>query len=302
MRGFNALQLALGSVGAGIGGYQAAQAKRLEEERLFRAEQRELDRILRDEERQNKMDERQQRMDDASMRAEERAAVASGMVEAAQYRPYGIAGGRDMPGATPRQPVFRQQIGEKEFVLPESPTTTKHRESVMGKVLDGAGKDLPYQWSDKYGVFLDRKTGKVIRPEDLPSYTPTAGGGGRGGGRGGPKPPSYTQLTKETEGLSFLQEYANDQNVIKRVGAAIADNPALAESPGLIGYGILQDYKKRGLYTKGGTGRGAAKPAGRAPSSAPPGAAASPTATRTPSAPPQRDEYQDLRDAFGRGG
>lgn len=46
----NALQLALGSVGAGIGGYQKAQAQREEEERLRRAEARqaELDRMAQD--------------------------------------------------------------------------------------------------------------------------------------------------------------------------------------------------------------------------------------------------------------
>ena len=47
MRGLNALQLALGAVGGGISGYQTAQARRLEEERLKRAEARqtELDKL-----------------------------------------------------------------------------------------------------------------------------------------------------------------------------------------------------------------------------------------------------------------
>lgn len=40
MRGLNALQLALGSVGGGISGYQKAQAERLEEERKMREEAR----------------------------------------------------------------------------------------------------------------------------------------------------------------------------------------------------------------------------------------------------------------------
>lgn len=296
----NALQLALGAGGAGISGYQRAQAQREEQERLRREEERRMAAEQKAAERQTKMDERQAMLDAAALRGEQRQAIASGMVEADRYNPRGIAGGMDMPGATPRQPVFRQDIGGKAFVLPESPTVTKHREALLDKAMKQA-TDMPYQWSDKYGVFLDRRTGKFILPENLPQPSVPARMQ-RTGGAGGPKPPSATDLTKETEGMSFLEEYASDQDVIKRVGAAIADNPALAERPGLIGYGILQDYKKRGLYSKGGARQ--ATGGGRAPTSAPPvpGAPAAPARRDTMPSTPSASAAEDPLRKYFQGG
>lgn len=117
----NALQLALGSVGAGIGGYQRAQAQREEEERLRRAE-----------ERQAKMDlqakERQDILDALAARQEERAAFgAQGkMLPAETFAQY------TMPGATPMRPALTQTIGGKQAVFsPEIERAEAHREDVM---------------------------------------------------------------------------------------------------------------------------------------------------------------------------
>ena len=263
MRGLNALQLALGSVGAGISGYQTAQARREEEERLRRAEERQL-------EIDRRQQERQAAQDAAAIRSEERQAIGAGMIPSEKFA------AMTMPGATPMKPALSQKIGGREFVYsPEVSDAEKHRADVMK-----GRKELSQQRETQSSVAAAlaevEAGGKRLSPKQIETYsklerpertslvnawiranTPRAtAAGGAGGGRsgGGIKPPSATDLTKETEGLSFLEQYANDQNVVKRVGAAIADNPALADRPGLIGYGILQDYKKRGLYNKGGEG------------------------------------------------
>ena len=280
------------------GGVGAAQGYEARQERLQK-----------EEEERRKL-ERQAMLDAATLRAEERQAIASGMIPGERFA------GMTMPGATPMQAALRQTIGGKEFVYaPQITTAEKHRADVMkergerreqeqqvatmGDIYEGLAIDgtplipkgqgrniarLPVNQQSSMIGTITRLAEARMRPQ-----RPAAASRGAAG----PKPPSASDLTKETEGMSFLEEYANDQDVIKRVGAAIADNPALAERPGLIGYGILQDYKKRGIYSKGGAGQ--AGRGGRTPTSEPPipGASVKPVLRDTvppiPSAPTAED-------------
>lgn len=300
-RGMTALRAALGAVGGGLEGY--AQFQAMEQKREFERE------------KEKAAAARQAMLDAAALRGEERQAAAAGMIPATQYTglsPF------DMPGATPRQPLLRQTIGGREMVLPEAPKMAEHRAGVAKTI--GERKEKAQESTALRSALANVEIGgkrvgeeqaaalELLSPNErtiiLGAMRDAAARSQRQTAattaRGAPsvRQPSATDLTKETEGLSFLQEYANDQDVINRVGAAIADNPALAERPGLIGYGILQDYKKRGMYTKGGAGRETStgsRPAGRAPTAPPPipGAAATPT---MPNQPPAVDPLRKFYD------
>lgn len=305
-RGMTALRAALGAVGGGLEGY--AQMQELERKRQQEAA------LL---ERQRRQDERQAMLDEATMRGEERAAAAAGMIPATQYTglsPF------DMPGATPRQPLLRQTIGGRELVLPEAPKMAEHRAGAakaIGERKEKAQKSEALRSAlanveiggkkvgDEQAAALEQLSPNertiilgAMRDAAARSQRQTTATAARG--TSSVRQPSATDLTKETEGLSFLQEYASDQDVINRVGAAIADNPALAERPGLIGYGILQDYKKRGMYTKGGAERAtptSGRPAGRAPTAPPP----IPGAATMPAMPNQPPAVDPLRKFYDRG-
>lgn len=293
----NALRLALGGATGALEGYGAKQ-ERLRKDALLQQQQ-----------------ERQAMLDAAALRSEERQAIASGMIPGERFSRM------TMPGATPMEAALRQTIGGKEYVYaPEINAAEKHRAGVMkergerreqekefttmgdiyeGLTIDGTpliakgqGRNiarLPINQQSSMIGTITRLAEARLRPQ-RPAAAPR--------GAAGPKPPSATDLTKETEGLSFLEQYANDQEVIKRVGAAIADNPALAERPGLIGYGILQDYKKRGTYTRGGAGRapGGRVPTGRAPTEPPPGMGGA-----TPTKPATTPADDPLRKFYDRG-
>lgn len=283
--GLTALRAALGAIGGGLEGYATMQ-----EQQRRRAEM---------EAERQRAAVKQAQAEATALRGEQREAVRMGMVESSKYNPRGIAGGMDMPGATPRQPVFRQQIGETEFVLPEAEATTKHRSTVASALEKAqAGKRPDLQWSDKFGVFVDRNTGKIVRPEgQLAPVEP------RSGAAPAMKPATATEATKEVEGLRFLKRNAKNQDVINAVNMAISDNPSLAQRPGLIGYGLLEEERaneaaKRGSQGRGRTSGGSslmtgdeetdaqlAQIFGGQPSAAPTAAPAASRATRQPSTP-----------------
>lgn len=104
--GMTALRSALGGVEGGLRGYRESQ-----EDRAKEAERK--------------------RIVDAAIRAERDRAFDRGYVRASQYNPRGIAGGMDMPGATPRTPFDTQVIGGEKFVLPESKDVREHREGIF---------------------------------------------------------------------------------------------------------------------------------------------------------------------------
>jgi hypothetical protein len=101
-----ALQAALGGVAGGLEGYSKVKE-------------------------QEKLDEERQRQIAAQMRDERLKAVTAGMVPSASFNPSNmITGIPDMPGATPRKPAYRDTFGGAEFVMPELPQVTEHREGI----------------------------------------------------------------------------------------------------------------------------------------------------------------------------
>lgn len=293
-RGMTALRAALGAVGGGLEGY--AQMQELERRRM-----REQEALNYQRQRDLLQDRRQAISDAATLRGEERQAVAAGMVESGQYMPRGIAGGMDMPGATPRQPVFRQTIGGKEFVLPESPTVTKHRESLVGRALKRA-EDTPYQWSDKYGVFLDRRTGQAIQPEDLPAPVVTARSQRAGGGGRGLTPTALAKIAQEEAAAEaiFNTPMAADspmrQALMSAFNAMRENNPDA--SPQELMRAAVAATKSMKLPVEKpapARGRGVGSGGGRAPTNPPPipGAAATQV---MPSQPPAVDPLRKFYD------
>lgn len=66
-------------------------------------------------------------------RADRLQAIMSGMIPSASFDPSTmITGVRDMPGATPRQPAYREKFGGQEFVMPELPGVKAERERIEG--------------------------------------------------------------------------------------------------------------------------------------------------------------------------
>jgi hypothetical protein len=92
---------------------------------------------------------RQQAQDEQAARAEERAALKDDWVPVAQFIGRGVAGGMDMPGATPRTPAGQQTIGGQSFVLPEFGGVTEHRAGLMKKREERLGRT-------KMGAVLER--------------------------------------------------------------------------------------------------------------------------------------------------
>ena len=114
--GTTALRAALGGVAGGLKGLGA-----MREDRAREAERK--------------------RVVDAAIRAEQRQAIGMGMTPSSRYNARGVAGGMDMPGATPRQPAFRQQIGDEEYVLGETPDVAQHRAGLFKRREDLATQE-----------------------------------------------------------------------------------------------------------------------------------------------------------------
>lgn len=114
--GMTALRAALGGAAGGLRGYRETQ-----EDRAKEAERK--------------------RIVDAAIRAEQRQAIGMGMTPSSRFNARGVAGGMDMPGATPRQPAFRQQIGDEEYVLGEMPEVAQHRAGLFKRREDLATQE-----------------------------------------------------------------------------------------------------------------------------------------------------------------
>jgi len=228
----DALQLALGGVGAGMTSYSKGLAQREEEERLRREEQRRI-------EAEKKAQERQQRLDDAAIRAEQRELRKEGFVTADQYT--GV-NPRDMPGATPRAPVERQIVGGREYVLPESAETRKHREGAMKMMGERKELDEAIKAGTKLGVDENklRLLGKL--PPSIQGVMAA---------RLFPAPErsrdaDLSDEEKEMIGRQFISAQAKNQALTRALSTAFAQNPALAETPGVVAYNLM----KRGVVPK----------------------------------------------------
>lgn len=145
----NALQLALGAVEGAASGYGAKQESVRQQQELQRRQR------MQDEEMA-----RQRRMDEAALREEELRAVDRGMVLEPQF------GAQDMPGATPRQPVFKQTIGGKSYVLPETKQATRHRDDIMARSLARAEKrgEQQYEQGELDKLIAEAAKGKRTSP------------------------------------------------------------------------------------------------------------------------------------------
>jgi hypothetical protein len=228
----NALQLALGAGGAGISGYQRAQAQREEEERLKREEARRIAAEKKAAERQLKMDERQSEADAAALRRERREALGAGFVKASQYT--GI-NPRDMPGATPRQPTERQVIGGEEYVLPEASSTVKHREGAMKMMAERKELDAALAAGEAAGMD-PRKLAAVLKaPASVQGVI--ASRLFPAPERGGKEELSDTE--KRRRGLQFLSGQTFNPALTKALQSTFAVDPAMAEDPYMAAYDIM---------------------------------------------------------------
>lgn len=137
-----ALRAALGAVSGGLEGARMqdeAKAK-LERERAILERQAEKDALEA---------AREERIRQAGIRNEERDVAKIGMIPASQYTGLNP---RDMLGATPRSPVLSQAIDGKEFVLPESESTVKHREGAMKMMGDRRALQASLAAGEKAGI------------------------------------------------------------------------------------------------------------------------------------------------------
>lgn len=231
MRGLgSALRLALAGASGGLQGYGAQQEERRRAE-LLASQQR-----------------RQSLLDDAAIRGEQRSAVAAGMVPLDQFDTGGIAGGRDMPGATPRQPVFQQEIGGTTFALGEAPAHAKHRDALQ-KALATRGKaDADME------AFVNSITGQTLNGQTVTREQAEAlyrAGGSRSSmmnamfprqprptaGQGKAEP---SEVERDRIGRQFLAANSKNPALMNALNATFASDPSLADSPGLAAYQIMK--------------------------------------------------------------
>lgn len=291
------LDYLLGGVSGGFEGYERKKARELQAQKDEEAARR------------------QKRLDEAAIRREQLDAINSGMVQRSAYNPFGMGSRMDMPGATPRQPVFSQNIGGTEFVLPELPEITKHRELVT-KNIDARNKERAGRTAltkalasvDIGGKPIGTDRAQSLAALDANTRASVIGAmreSARSANRGttaGTRLPSSLDTIREAEGLNFLKKNAKNIAVINALEAAITDDPRRAERPGLIGYGLMEAQEKEDKKNekKGGTTRALKSgelPPGYSPTSK--GGAATTPAQKTPTQKaPARDELDDVYDRF----
>jgi hypothetical protein len=315
-RGFGgtALRAALGAV-TGV-----AEGMRLREEREFERE------------KEKAAAARQAMLDAAALRREERE-VASTMIPAERFA------SMTMPGATPMQAALRQTIGGQEFVYdPRLEAAEKHRADVMkeratlskkAKEQTALGKALATV--EIGGKALGEEVGASLAELD-PNSRSIALGARRDAARpqrmAGKEEPSDEK--KRSEGLQFLAAQAKNPALTKALQTTFANNPALAQDPGLAVYDIMksktvkpimpfQEYKpptkkeEKGDALESLKAEIAAEKAGRgtaAPAAAPkaPAAPARPSASSPPAQPSlvdkelneQRKLWDDAVAKYGR--
>ena len=213
--GMTALRAALGAVGGITEGLQ----------------QREL--LAREKAKQDALMARQAGLDAAAIRNEQRQAIGMGMVSADQYNPRGIAGGMDMPGATPRSPIFRQTIGGTDFVLPEAPSATKHRESI-------------FKTQGEMAKAREAATARAERDAML-----EAGRDRRASSRrSGKAEPDEEEMRRE--GRQYIAAQARNPALMRALTTAFADDPASAADPGMVAYRIKKSRTVPNASATGG--------------------------------------------------
>ena len=225
-RGNRALQAALGAIAGGFSGYGADREYRAEQERMAREEERRLAddarRLAREEADNRKEAEALAR----ELAREQRTAGAQGWTPAEQFS--GLSP-RDMPGATPRQPFAKTTIGDREFVIPESPMAVKHREDVLGAQQESASKrktlDAAVASAEAAGLSGTKVRAMLNAPPAVQGLI---------GSRLFPAPEKPDRASRgereepikeETQGMAFLDANRQNPAVISAMSAAIGRNP-----------------------------------------------------------------------------
>jgi len=228
----NALQLALGSVGSGIQGYAQARAQREEQER----EQKRIDDALA---RQSKMD---------TLAAEDRTQAQQDRLQAqrvALLKSGYVPEGMDMPGATPRKAVSTEVVDGQRYSMYSTPQQMAIQAAMEEAALKNKfkPKDELTAWERQQAA--DKAADRASREKIASGRSSGRASTGTSGGAGGMKPQTATDATKEGQGLKFLKDNANSQEVMLVLQKAFEENPALADRPGLIGYGLMQQAERK---------------------------------------------------------
>lgn len=325
----SALQLALGTAGAGIGGYQAARTQREEEERLRREEERRIAAEQRANERQAMYDTLQL-LDRGALPSAQRQAVgqaaageiaksisgAMGAFQSGAQTPFdseAIARGAGRMGA----PAAQFKIGDVTFDLPDPEQRRKAREA-QEAAADLAKREGISRIDQEAKFRADQR--EIQRIKDLSA-------GAKKGGRNSEaaielavvSPQAYNAIFPDLSrgadrGMTEYQRMAVQQEMDaaeaffntpeadpakRRLIAQTFNNLRSARPNAPARELILATYqaikaREASDYREAQTGaadrRALPKPAGRAPVNPPPG--------MSPSAAPVRDELDDAYDRY----
>lgn len=294
-RGFNPLRAALGAV-AGV-------TEGLQQRDVLAEEKR----------RQALLEARQKAQEEALLRQEQRELMREGFVPSERLA------GMTMPGATPlasMQPTMRQKVGGQEYAyVPSIAQAEQHKADVMKRSLTRAEKGYEQQQEEKLLTRLIGEAKKGGRGSEaaarLFAANKAAGESLFPEPRGGGGELTALQRLGLNQEIAEAEAWFNTPEpdaTKRRMVAATFNNMRKARPNADARELILATYqaikaRETSDYREAQTGaadRRGQKPAGRAPSSAPPGTAAPPTATRTPSAAPPRDELDAAYDSYNR--
>lgn len=251
-----ALQAALAGFSGGIEGRMQQRAADEEKSRVAAALARQQGQDA------MAMEDRTMAMEDREQAKQDRLQSQRVAFLKAGYVPDGL----DMPGATPRTPVSSEMVGGQRFSMYETPQQMSRRVAIEEATLKARmkPKDELTEWERQQ--VKDKAADRASR-ERIASGRASKGASGAAGGM---KPQTATDATKEGQGLKFLKDNASNQEVMLVLQKAFEENPALADRPGLIGYGLMQQAERKARVDAS-----ASKPktSGRAPISgnAPPG-------------------------------
>jgi hypothetical protein len=233
-----ALRAALGAVAGGLEGAQQAEALRrkqkLDEEAATRQSAKDALEATKEE-----------RLRQASLRSEERDLAKTGMIPSSQYTGLGP---RDMPGATPRNSALRQVLGGKEYVLPESSSTVKHREGAMKMMGDRRALQASLAAGEKAGFDSDKLEAVFKAPPSVQGVL--AARAFPAPSKPSPSSSSSKPLSgNEMQGILGMQRLAEQggapsQDFMERLGELYRADPEMLERPELAAYNVQQNIKK----------------------------------------------------------
>ena len=224
-RGFGgtALRAALGAVTGVAEGLQQREVVAAEKKRMADAlaRQTRMD-AMEVEDRATAKEDRLQAQKDR-LRSQRQSLLAGG------YLPTG----RDMPGATPRQPVSTETVDGQEFALYSTPRQLALQTAMEEAQLKARFKPefrTPISTVGETGVSLiNPETGKTQFVEFPAGFTPKAD-----------RPNSLSEDEQRMFGGQYLAREARNQGLINAISAAIAKNPESANDPELLAYKIMK--------------------------------------------------------------